>query len=1026
MAIISGIVAAVGAIGAAIGGAVSSFLGGWAALGATLLKAAAGIGLNLLASAIAGKPQDKASFSVQGRLQTGGTVPRSIVVGQTATAGSLVYANTWGSSGGTPNAYITQVIALADYPVKALTGILVNGILCELGTQAHAQYGFPVLEYRKGGKDHLWIKFYDGTQATSDPFVVNTVSSSERPYEPSRVGRGIAYAICTSRVNDELYSGFPQFKFIVDGMRQYDPSRDDTVGGVGPQRRNDPATWGGDGDYLPVVQVYNLLLGIRWNTQWLYGLQNTSVRRIPAAHAIQQIAKCRALIAGPDGNEPTYRSGAEVQVGAPIRDALEGILTAGQGRLAEIGGVYKPYVGEPDAPAMFFSDDDILSTESQSFTPFFGLSDTVNGITATYPSPDNGWNPAEAPPLYNTGFEAEDGNRRLLADVDLDFVPYKGQVQRLMKSALAEARRARRHTIVMPPRFWVLEPGDVIAWTSERNGYINKQFRVDGVIDQPNLDVVLDITEVDPTDYDWDQETDYRPPVDGTIAPGWPVPQPMYGWQVEPAILYDSDGNPRRPSIRVICAPDQDDVRNVWVQVRLKSSGDVVFDSDSTAYDAPYQWVLNGTFLPNTTYQVRGQFVPDSPRPMEWSGWMDVTTDNVKLLPGLDFDPYSGVIGFDQLGPDLANYQDWIGSGLRDIHETLEELDARVADQEGGNSYERQQLREQLKVTYDTVTAEYERRVEVLAEADHALALRIETLTASVFDPNTGLPAVATAVSALRTEVEIIDGVVTSVADSVLDLDSTVGRFSAEGKFRVSTEATPSGSLARIGLSVAASEGDQTSSASIFLDAIAGGLSRVAINADQFVVIAGNDVKRPFVVQGGSIFANELFVNWAKITDVNIGWAQIENAVINNAVFGTTNLDYDSVSARAQFNGSGSLALTDANNVWWTIGTLVIANPNPTAVLLHIVGNYSGSLGPNASGTFSMRIVNETTGEVAFSNSFSFSTGGSSAQQSRDVNSMALTVSDIRGNNTYRVQIMKSTGTMPGANFDTKMMWQKR
>ncbi|KKX25413.1 hypothetical protein YH62_26160, partial [Rhizobium sp. LC145] len=192
--------------------------------------------------------------------------------------------------------------------------------------------------------------------------------------------------------------------------------------------------------------------------------------------------------------------------------------------------------------------------------------------------------------------------------------------------------------------------------------------------------------------------------------------------------------------------------------------------------------------------------------------------------------------------------------------------------------------------------------------------------------------------------------------------------------------------------------------------------TRFAILADQFVVTDGNQYTLPMVYENGVL----------KLSGVQISWADIESAVINNAVFGTTNLDYNAVSARGDFSGSGSLALTDPNNVWHTIGTLGIDNPNPSAVMLHIVGSYSGSLGPNASGTFSMRVVNETTGEVSYSFAFSFSTGGSSAQQGRDINNMAISVFDVRGGNTYRVQIMKSTGNIPGANFQVKMLWWKR
>src|SRR5690606_34170432 len=174
--------------------------------------------------------------------------------------------------------------------------------------------------------------------------------------------------------------------------------------------------------------------------------------------------------------------------------AIEAMLTGCQGRLTETGGTYKPFVGEPNAPVMAFSDPDIISTEEQTFTPFYGLEDTINGIQATYPNPSEGWNDKTAPPLLRSDLEALDGNRRLMANVTLDMVPYGGQVQRLMQSALREAQRARRHTITMGPEFWVLEPGDYVTWTSARNGYVTKLFRVDGIADQPDLNVLLDLT----------------------------------------------------------------------------------------------------------------------------------------------------------------------------------------------------------------------------------------------------------------------------------------------------------------------------------------------------------------------------------------------------------------------------------------------------------------------------------------------------------------------------------------------------
>jgi hypothetical protein len=871
------------ALGAGLISLGSGFL---ATVSAIALNAAVGIGLQMAVSALQKKPGEPEPLGVRGKMQSGGDVARSIILGRRATAGSLVYANTWGQAGKTPNAYFTQVIALSDMPVSAMTAMWVNGEPVTIDTSDTSlanERGYPVEEYRADEGDWLWVKFYDGTQTVADPFLVASVGSVDRPYEATRVGRGVAYAIVTARSNGELFSGFPSFRFEVQGMPLYDITKDSTSGGDGPQRWNDPATWGGDGDNLPVVQVYNILRGITYNSDWIYGLQSTPAARFPATDWITQINKCRLLVQGADGMEPQYTTGAEIALATEIATSIEALLRGCHGRPIETGGIYKVRVGEAGAAVFAFTDDDILSTEPQTGKPILGLADSVNGVTASYPEPEESWNTKAAPPLYSPNFEERDGNRRLISNLDLSTVSVARQVQQIMKAALDEARRERRHTLVLPPSFWTVEPGDVGAWSSPRNGYAAKLFRVDGVADRANLDVMVDVTEVDPADYNFDFFTDYTPPDFTVIVPDRPPPQPMYGWTAVPAVIYDASGNARRPSIKIGCAPDQDDVRNVWVQVRLKLSGVVVFDSDSTAYASPYEWVLNGVFLPTTTYQARGKFVPYSQRVTEWSDWIDVTTGDIKLLPGLDFDPYTGVVGLDNLAGDLKEYQDWLGAGRREILELLEQIDLLVADQDLGNALVHQQIREQLTATRDNITAEYMRQVDVLVTADQALALSVEQLKASIFDPATGLSAVASAVSALSTQVQTIDGELTATSDAVQDLEATVGNFSASGRFRTTVEATPAGAQARIGLSVSATAGGATSTAAMYLDALAGGLSRIVFEASQFIVVAGGNLNNPFVVDGTAVR-----MNVANIGTVNAGLIQSPNGkMVINVTAGT-------------------------------------------------------------------------------------------------------------------------------------------
>ncbi|WP_208245109.1 phage tail protein (plasmid) [Rhizobium sp. T1470] len=252
-----------------------------------------------------------------------------------------------------------------------------------------------------------------------------------------------------------MFSGFPAVTFVVDGIPLYDPSKDSTVvGGSGPQRYSDPSTWGGDGDRLPAVQTYNIMRGLRFGTRWVYGVQGLTTARLPVQNWITAINECRKVIVSVSGDGTQYRSGGEISVDQPVNATVENLLTACQGSLSEIGGVYRLFVGEPGTPTISFTDDDILSTDGQTFTPFYGLADTINGINGTYPEPANGWVTQTAPPYLRPDLEAKDGNRRLLADVSFDLVPYAEQVQRLMKSALLAALRARRHTIVLPPSFW--------------------------------------------------------------------------------------------------------------------------------------------------------------------------------------------------------------------------------------------------------------------------------------------------------------------------------------------------------------------------------------------------------------------------------------------------------------------------------------------------------------------------------------------------------------------------------------------
>lgn len=658
----------------AIFSAIASAAAGFAAwfgtlgvLGQFAVRIGLAVGFNLLSRALAGDPEKPDRPGISGEIQQGADVPRSFILGRYATAGSLVYHNVWGyqdgwggvgglndQDGDIPNAYYTRVTALSDLPVRGLHEVWIDGEKCTLDfarPDPHGR-GFPVVEYLGAETETsferdengvlqpvetqvinplAWVKFYDGRQTEADPLLVDVISTDERPWTANEVGRGVAYAVTTFRFDHETFRGFPQVLFVLDGAPMLDPNTGTA----------------GTAESAPAAMAFNILRGFDYDGAWLWGPQGRGAGRVRASEWAPVVQACQAPV--PGGAEMTdaqrleafgstnvpqrYRAGIEISVDRAPADVLEDVLSACAGRIAEIGTRYVMQVGDPGAASLTITDADIVSTASAEFTPFLGIADSVNGVASTYPEPAEGWQTQSAPPLYVAEYEAEDGNRRLMADVSLAAVPYAEQVQRLQWSTLNEARRARRHSLVLPPEFTGLLPLDYLEWDSDRNGYQGKLFRVDGVTPLGTGNVAVDLTEVDPSDYDWSAATQFQPVIAGSIIPQPTPPVTVSGFQVLTAVVRDGAAAPRRPALELVWAHGrQPGVAGIEWQVRAAGTGGLVATGERHDLSARRALVSDG-IVRAVDYEARARYIPRNGTRVEWTAWTAATSGDVGLAP---------------------------------------------------------------------------------------------------------------------------------------------------------------------------------------------------------------------------------------------------------------------------------------------------------------------------------------------------------------------------------------------------------
>lgn len=572
-------------------------------------------------------------------------IPRAFLAGRAVTAGTLIHAATYGKNPGTEvyatvhNTNLIEMFAVSDKPVTALVDVFVEGQEVTYTPDSDPDRG-QVLTSPTVYDDKIAFKFYDGTQVAADAFSVDRLDAdTERPWTNDHIGYSVAYLRAHYIYSANKVPGRLRWKAVYDGIPLYDPRLDTTVGGSGSHRFDDISTheWSDN----PAVFIYNIVRGIyvedsASNRVFLYGLQNTSAASCPLDVWFAAMNECDVLVSvgagsSPTGTEKQYRFGGEISVDTPPLNTIEEVLKTCGGRFNESGGTYKLIIGAPGLPIHSITDGDIIADQDDEFDPILGLEDRTNYVTATYTSPEEGWIPKVAPARSETSWEVEDG-RRLSANIDAPMVQSQHQIQRLMKQYLMRSRQQRKHNFHLPRKFFRIEPGDVIEWDSDLNGYIGKLFEVDMVQYYPDMSVQVAVTEVDAADYDWTPSTDTLSNPNTLPVALPPDPKVVTGFAVTGFIAVGDQGTERAAILLEWDDPVDGDVLAVQWQIRLQSDATNVSEGQ-TSNVTDERIAIIGGLQTNTTYELRARFLSANNYEADWTSWLPVTT------PVIEFDP---------------------------------------------------------------------------------------------------------------------------------------------------------------------------------------------------------------------------------------------------------------------------------------------------------------------------------------------------------------------------------------------------
>ncbi|MGZ2472590.1 hypothetical protein ACVI1N_000881 [Sinorhizobium medicae] len=728
------------------------------------------------------------------------------------------------------------------------------------------------------GNSVISIRFYDGRPGQGvDQRLVDVTANLGNKWKATSKLSGMCYVVVERYYHLEFFrdagKGKPDIDFVLRGLREYDPRKDSTVaGGSGPQRLNTPSTWVHTKN--PAVHRLNYQLGLRAlvSGRTLIG-EGKSLGQIDLATYFVAMNVCDTLRSN---GKKTYECSLFVSGDDDHTEVLKQFDDAMAGYGLNRRGLSGVIPGAPQIPVkdLTVADIPVDRAKDVQFRP--SAFERFNHLSGQFTSIESMWNPESLKPVYVNADIAADGRNR---QTSIDFLQVTDPdiAQYLLNIRYRQNRMGGKATVPVSRRFGLaVQEGEWITWRGK--SWLISEWRAD-----ERLRITLVLSETSAAIYD-DDGIEPGP----IVVPPTPPINPsllstVQNFNVAVGMINGAQAYDTPALVFTWTPPDDPTITAVRFVYRIEGTTEIFEDQCTSPEDGSFRTTKN--VVSGKVYNARATITTVPDRLRTFTPWM--TTAQPTGLQTL-------LTGLQQLQDDALNRFKELQQEMDEFFRPrlVELLDAFSLEGAVGQ-IERQQIVATIGDALAQITEE--RRVRV--SENEAMAQLLTYLQASLGTTNARLiieeTVRATTDSALASSITTLDAEVdgnlarliaeeTARADGDGALASSIsgvsadfnGRF-AQGLVKFEAVAAPTGVDARFSVLLRAGTNQSFKVSGFYVELYTeGGVqkSRMAVQADQFLVTSGNSRHYPLVFENGVL---KLAV--ADIGTVNAGLLQSLN-----------------------------------------------------------------------------------------------------------------------------------------------------